>query len=174
MHDILEDLYDLCEVLEKDLAKTNEKLRMAGGELSGSDLEYVDKLTHSLKSIKTTMAMIEAADDGFSYEGSSYAGRGGGGGNRGGGGGRSREGGMSGARGRTGNVRRDSMGRYSRGGSSREGGYSGRRGYSREGGMSYDGARDELMEHIDELAEMAKDEETKAMIQKFKRELKDA
>ena len=98
MHDIMDELYELCETLEKDLAKTNEKLRMAGGELSGSDLEYVDKLTHSLKSIKTTVAMLEA-DDGFSRAG----------GNRNG-----NMGGMSGARGRTGNVRRDSMGRYSR------------------------------------------------------------
>lgn len=158
MHDTMEELYDLCETLEKDLAKTNDKLRMAGGELSGSDLEYVDKLTHSIKSIKTTMAMIEA-DDGFSREGGgSYAG-----GNRGGGGGRSREGGgMSGARGRS---RR--TGRYV----SREGGMSGRRGYSREGGMSYDGARDELMEHVEELMGMADDEPTKQMIRRFKMEL---
>lgn len=160
MHDIMEELYDLCETLEKDLAKTNDKLRMAGGELSGSDLEYIDKLTHSIKSIKTTVAMIEA-DDGFSREGGgSYAG-----GNRGGGGGggRSREGGgMSGARGRS---RR--TGRYV----SREGGMSGRRGYSREGGMSYDGARDELMEHVEELMGMADDEPTKQMIRRFKMEL---
>ena len=153
MHDIMEELYDLCETLEKDLAKTNEKLRMAGGELSGSDLEYIDKLTHSLKSIKTTVAMIEA-DDGFSREG---------GGNRGGGG-RSREGGgMSGRRGRS-----RTTGRYV----SREGGgYSGRRGYSREGGMSYEGARDELMEHVEEMMGMADDEPTKQMIRRFKAEL---
>lgn len=110
MHEMIEDLYDLCETLEKDLAKTNEKLRMAGGELTGADLEYVDKLTHSLKSIKTTIAMIEAEDDGYSgnYGRMSYENRGG---NRGGAGG-------SYARGRR-NARRDSMGRYSR-----EGGYS--------------------------------------------------
>lgn len=165
MHDFIEELYELCETLEKDLEKTNEKVRLAGGELSGSDLEYIDKLTHSIKSIKTTIAMVEA-DGGFSYEGGSYTGgsyAGRGGGNRGGGGGnrggRSREGGMSGARG----YRRDNMGRFSR--------ESGRR--SREG-MSYDGAREELMEHVDELADMAKDEETKAMIQKLKRDLKEA
>ena len=97
---MIEELYDLCETLEKDLAKTNEKLRKSGGELSGADLEYVDKLTHSLKSIKTTIAMIEAEEDGYSergrrsYRGDSY--------NRG-----------SYAR------KRDSMGRYTR-----EGGYS--------------------------------------------------
>lgn len=160
MHDMSNKLYELCETLEKDLDKTNEKLRKAGGDLSGADLEYVDKLTHALKSVKTILAMMEA-EDGYSYDGGgSYAGARGG--NRGG-----NRGGMSGARGR--NARRDSMGRYA----SRDG-YPGRRGYDRRGNMSYDGARDELMEHVDELAEMAKDEETRAMIQKFKRELQDA
>ena len=121
MHDFVDELYDLCETLEKDLAKTNEKLRMSGGELSGSDLEYVDKLTHALKSIKTTVAMIEAEEDegGYSgywpmsYEGGSGNARGGnrGGSNRGG----SYNGGSyaSYARGRR-NAKRDSMGRYSR------------------------------------------------------------
>lgn len=116
---MIEELYDLCETLEKDLAKTNEKLRMSGGELSGADLEYVDKLTHSLKSIKTTIAMIEAEDeDGYSghYWPMSYEGNDGGmsnarGGNRGGSSYRN-----SYARGRGRNARRDSMGRYSRAG----------------------------------------------------------
>ena len=33
--------------------------------MSGSDLDYVDKLTHAIKSIKTTIAMVEA-DEGES------------------------------------------------------------------------------------------------------------
>lgn len=109
---MIEELYDLCETLEKDLEKTNEKLRMSGGELSGADLEYVDKLTHSLKSIKTTIAMIESEDeDGYSgygygrYWPMSYENRGG----------SNRGSGNSYARGRS-NARRDSMGRYSRDG----------------------------------------------------------
>lgn len=136
MHEIMDELYELCETVEKDLAKTNEKLRKAGGEMTGADMEYVDKLTHSLKSIKATMAMIEG-EDGYSGEGGmsgnmggSYARGGGRGGNRGGGGqggGRSSRGGSyeggsyarGGGRGRGRNARRDSMGRYSR-----EGGYS--------------------------------------------------
>lgn len=115
MREFLEELYDMCETLEKDLKKTNEKLRMAGGEMTGADLEYVDKLTHALKSIKTTMAMIEAEDeDGYSGYGyrmwpASYDGNMGGNSNRGG----------SYARGRRG-VKRDSMGRYSREGDFRE------------------------------------------------------
>lgn len=118
------------------------------GELSPGSLETVDKLTHSLKSVVTVMAMEDYDEGGASYDGAN-------GGNMGG---------MSGARGRTGNVRRDSMGRYSR-----DGGYSGRR--YRDGNMSYDGARDELMEHVDELMGMASDEPTKQMIRRFKSEL---
>lgn len=69
MHKMIEELHELCEMLEKDLKKTNEKLRMSGGELSGADMEYIDKLTHSIKSIKSSVAMIEDADDGYSRAG---------------------------------------------------------------------------------------------------------
>lgn len=58
-------------------------------ELNGSSLEMLDKLTHTLKSIKTIDAMDEyAEDDGYAHDSMSYA------------------------RGRRG-ARRDSMGRYS-------------------------------------------------------------
>lgn len=120
----------LCE----ELAEIAE-----GGEVRGH-LADIDKLTHSIKSIDTTLAMQDA---GYSYDGPHY------------------RDGMSGAR-----ARSRTTGRYV----SRDG----RRNYERRGGMSYDGARDELMAHVDELADMAKDDETRAMIQKFKRELKDA
>ncbi|MBR5286452.1 MAG: hypothetical protein IKU30_06085 [Clostridia bacterium] len=98
---MLEELYDLCEILEKDLKKTNEKLRMSGGELTGSDLEYVDKLTHSLKSIKAVIGMIEDKDG---YSGRypvnmSYR--------------DDRDGRGASYRGRRG-AKRDAMGRYSR------------------------------------------------------------
>lgn len=99
---LYDDLEELCHAVENDLQKTNEKLRMAGGEMSGSDLEYVDKLTHTLKSIKTTMAMMDA-EDGYSHEGGRNMG-----GNYGG-----RYMGYSYAGRR--NARRDSMGRYTRG-----------------------------------------------------------
>lgn len=69
MHKMIEELYDLCEVLEKDLKKTNEKLRKSNGELSGPDLEYIDKLTHSIKSIKGVICMTEDADGGYSQAG---------------------------------------------------------------------------------------------------------
>ena len=56
----LDDLYDMYETLIHELGEANEKVKNAGGKLSGSDLDYVDKLTHALKSLKTTIAMAEA------------------------------------------------------------------------------------------------------------------
>lgn len=110
----IESLYELCETLMREIEECNEKIQSAGGELKGTDIEYIDKLTHGLKSLKSVIAMMEA-DDGYStwympryaYEGD---------GNRGG---RSYRGSNSYARGRGRGAKRDSMGRYSR-----EGGYS--------------------------------------------------
>lgn len=89
----------MCEVLNKELADADEKIRANGGKISAGDLEYIDRLTHAAKSVKTIMAMMES--DGYSgadgwmvrkyYEPNrSYAGRRG--------------------------AKRDSMGRYSSGG----------------------------------------------------------
>lgn len=88
----INDLYDLCEVISDKIAEANEKIRRGGGELSGGDVDYIDKLTHTLKSIKAVIAMEEADSDG----GWSSAPRGGTG------------------RTRTRTPRRDGMGRYSR------------------------------------------------------------
>ena len=104
MHELYDDLEDMCETLAKELSKTNEKLEKAGGQISSGDVDYIDKLTHAIKSIKTTKAMMESEDNysGAGYDmrmGRSYA--------RGG------RGRMSYARGRGRNARRDSMGRYS-------------------------------------------------------------
>jgi len=129
MNDKMETLEELCETTMQELEKAAEKLRMSGGELSAGDVEYLDKLTHTLKSIKSTMAMMEDGGGSYAYDGGSYARRGG---NRGGG--------SSYARGRTGNVRRDSMGRYSREG-----------GYSRE---DISEMRDQLREMMDKINNM--------------------
>lgn len=108
--DYIKDLHELCETLSGELADINSKIRDAGGKMSAGDLEVVDKLTHSIKSIKAVIAMMEESD-GYSgyyprpWGGGVYAD----GGNRGGGYG-----------GRSYSRRRDSMGRY-----------SGERGYSR-------------------------------------------
>ena len=97
--DYIKELDELCEILSEKIADKTRKIRSGG--MSDGDLETIDKLTHSLASVKKILAFME--DDGYSgnypmdYRGV-YRG--------------------SYARGR--NVRRDSMGRY-----------SGERGYSR-------------------------------------------
>lgn len=60
--DYLKDLHEMCETLSRELGEANEKVRQSGGSLNGSDLDYIDKLTHAIKSIKTTIAMIESED----------------------------------------------------------------------------------------------------------------
>lgn len=108
MKEHIEELHELCETVSSEIAEANKKIRSGNGKLSAGDVEYLDKLTHMLKSIKTTIAMMESEDEeGYSnwhsYYGRSYVdGRG-----------------MSRARGGGRNTRRDNMGRYSR-----EGGYS--------------------------------------------------
>lgn len=133
----LDTLYELCDIVSKELEDATDKIHKAGGKLSGSDVEYVDKLTHTLKSIKTTIAMIEA-DDGYSRDDGMDRGysrtyypymRGG-----------------SYARGRGRNAKRDSMGRYS--------------------SMYYDGT-DDMVEKLHDLMDEAPDEKTKAEFKKF-------
>ena len=117
MNDIYDVLEDLCKMVERKLSEASEKARSAGN-LSAGDVEYLDVLTHTLKNIKTSMAMI-----GSSYNSANAYGEGSydGGSNRSYDGGSNRsydggsgrwayEGGSSRGRGR--NANRDSMGRY--------------------------------------------------------------
>lgn len=126
--DYLKDMHEICDTLSHELGKANKKIMQAGGTLSAGDLEYIDKLTHALKSVKTTIAMAEAEENGESgyymphtgYNGRSYA---------------NSRGGKSYARGR------DRMGRYT----------------SRRGGMSYDdGLVEELHDLMDRAPEESK------------------
>lgn len=134
--DYLKDLHEMCETLSRELGEANDKIKKAGGKMTAGDLDYVDKLSHAIKSIKTTIAMIEAEDDGesgympmYGY-GRSYAD------------GMDRDG-RSYARSRNSYARkRDNMGRYT----------------SRRGGMSYD---DGMVEELRDLMDRAPDESTK-------------
>jgi len=109
--DRIKDLHMLCEYVSDSIADASEKIRQSGGKLNANDVDYIDKLTHALKSIKATMAMMEE-DDGYSSYPMAYEGS-----NRG----------MSGSSYRGGSYnsydgsyrrgmssKRDSMGRYSR------------------------------------------------------------
>lgn len=132
---IKEDLKKLCESISEEISKVNRKIEKSGGDLSAGDVEYIRNLTHSLKSVKTVMAMMEQ-DGGESYGARGYSRRryreggygaeggygenygedyGYGEGNYGesyGYGENYGEGGGYSARGRGRNARRDSMGRY--------------------------------------------------------------
>lgn len=64
--DYLKDLHEICDTLSREMGEANEKIKRAGGKLSAGDLEYIDRLTHAIKSVKTTIAMMEAEDGGES------------------------------------------------------------------------------------------------------------
>ena len=154
--DYEKELYELCETIKEEIGEANEKIKKAGGKLSGSDVEYIDKLTHSLKSIKAVMAMMEDESD-DEYSGASYARGGRGGRSYRGGSYRSEDGMMGGeggrsyardGRGRGSNARRDSMGRYS----------SRMDGYSRHG---------DVVESLREVMEEAPDDRTRMEIQRL-------
>ena len=61
-------LYELRDMLMEELNPIISK-----GDLTAGSLETIDKLTHSIKSIDTIIAMHEAGD--YSYDGMSYADR---------------------------------------------------------------------------------------------------
>lgn len=139
MDEMLKDLHELCEMYGDWIHEAKDKLRRSGTSVSPADADYLDKLTHSLKSIKTTVAMMESEDEGgysgrypmmprygYTYEGDNR------GMSRGDG-----YGGMSNA-GRM-NAKRDSRGRYSRNG------YS----YAED----INGLLDEMREMMDSLPE---------------------
>ena len=139
----MQKMEELREMLCAELEKITKK-----GELSAGSLDVVDKLTHSIKSIDTIMAMEDA--------------------------GYSNESGYSYARGRGRNAKRDSMGRYSRNDGSYdyvdrsyEGSYArnGNRGYSRHD------AKEELAMELRELKADAKDPEMTEMISHWIKEL---
>lgn len=138
--DYLKDLHETFETLSRELGEANEKIKRAGGKLSAGDVDYIEKLTHAIKSAKTTIAMIESEDGGESgyympMYGRSYG---------------DRSYGM-----RDGNSyarRRDSMGRFT----------------SRRGGMSYDdGMVEELRDLMDRAPDEATRREFQKLITKL-------
>ena len=66
--DYMKDLETLCGILTEQISDATRKARNG---LSSGDLDTIDKLTHSLASVKKIMAFME--DDGYSgYDGGSY------------------------------------------------------------------------------------------------------
>ena len=161
----LDTLYEMCDMVNRAIKDANDKIRSAGGKLSAGDVDYIDKLTHTLKSIKTVIAMQEEESGG--YSGNSYArgdrtgrvhwndGRVSYGDSYGGSyDGMSYNDGNSYARGRGSNAKRDSMGRY-----------SSERGYSR------DDAKKDMISDLREIMQDAPDEQTRQEFQRFMNKL---
>lgn len=53
----MENLEKLCEIVERQLEKVVSYLDNRDSKLDTEEAKYIDTLTHTLKSIKTTMAM---------------------------------------------------------------------------------------------------------------------
>ena len=67
--DLLREVYDLKETVGRKIAQANKKIKANGGDIANDDVEIIDKLTHSLKSLVTTCAMMEAEEDDGGYSG---------------------------------------------------------------------------------------------------------
>lgn len=131
----MEYMYELKEMLCEELEKIARE-----GELTAGSLDTVEKLTHSIKSIATIMAM---EDSEYSYQGGNM------GGNRGSYRGGSYRGGRSYAQ------RRDSRGRYSRQGGGR----------SNRGSYAYDDETEKMVEKLEKMMEKAEDPNVKQAIE---------
>ena len=153
---------ELRDMLCDELWRVKKQACKDGAELTPQELEVIDKLTHSIKSIDTITAMEESyeedSDNGYSERRSrsSYG---------------SYDNGSSYARGRGRYARRDSMGRYSRDNYSRDN-YS--RNSYRSDGYSREDAKDELLEHLDEIMNTARDEKTRQMIKNWKFQIEES
>lgn len=128
----MEYMHELKEMLCDELAEIAEK-----GELTAGSLDTIDKLTHSIKSIATVIAMEDAdysydngnmgsMNRGGSYRGGSYA------------------------------QRRDSRGRYSRRGSYARG---------RRGGYSRDEETDKMVMKLEKMMNETSDQNAKQAIE---------
>lgn len=143
MDNMAKDLNELCETMSRSISAANDKIRTSGGKLTAADADYIDRITHTLKSIKSVLKMEEEAemDDGYSerysrgYDRGTYRGSYGDGNS------------YAMGRGRGRYANRDSMGRYSRDD-----------GYSRGGSM---------VDELRELMNMAPDEQTRQEMQRL-------
>ena len=66
--DIYRELCDLKDTIANEITQANKEIKKAGGDLNTGDIEMIDKLTHAMKSLVTTCAMLEAEDEGYSGE----------------------------------------------------------------------------------------------------------
>lgn len=63
---IMDELYDLKDAVSYEIGEANKRIKNAGGKISTADLDIIDKLAHSMKSLVTVCAMMEADEGGYS------------------------------------------------------------------------------------------------------------
>jgi len=66
-----EALKEMNDTLTQELARTNDKISAAGGKITMEDIKYIQPLVHAIKSVDTSLAMLEAKD-GSSHDQGSY------------------------------------------------------------------------------------------------------
>ena len=64
--DIIKELREMKDTIANEIAEANQRIRKSGGDMNTADVDIIDKLTHSMKSLATTVAMLEAQEDGYS------------------------------------------------------------------------------------------------------------
>ena len=139
----LDVMYDLCEVVEKELEELNEKVRANGGQLGDREAQWLKELTESKVNLMCIIEELEEKEgsSGTHWDDSSMRRR-------------SRErspmrSNRSMENSRRSGVRRDSMGRYTR-----------------------DDARMDFIDEAEELMNRAPDEQTRMKFERMLNELR--
>ena len=70
--DMMKDLEELKGFVGREIEKANNRIRQNNGGITTGDLDIINKLTHSMKSLVTICAMLEDEEDG-GYSGRGYA-----------------------------------------------------------------------------------------------------
>lgn len=134
-------MHNLCKYIDKEIDELESKVGM-GGKLSSAEVNYGKDLAKFKMALLTNKAMEEEGYSG-NYDGTSYEGVS-----------RAMSNRQSGTRGRGSNARRDSMGRY-----------------SREGGYSRADAEEDFRERLEDLMEIAPDEQKRKKIERILSEM---
>lgn len=70
--DLMKDLEELKGFVGREIEKANNRIRQNNGGITTGDLDIINKLTHSMKSLVTICAMLEDEEKG-GYSGRGYA-----------------------------------------------------------------------------------------------------
>lgn len=142
----VEVYYELCEFVEDELKEMTKKLRKTGGQMSATDLEYLNKLTETANNIDTKINRAESKGE---YSEDYWDGR---------------------MENRNGNRSRES--RESWEPTRRSDANRGGRGMSRDGYSRDDEMQEDFMERVEMLRNKAPDERTRMKFDKFLNDLR--